>query len=73
MTISVRALLPDLIKFAYIPKNELLVTDGVNQRSKSPDFGKYLGTSSGGGAVDEHVLILEFADNSKGKKSAAQG
>ncbi|KAL1758264.1 hypothetical protein FB107DRAFT_207459 [Schizophyllum commune] len=70
---ELKALLPDLIKFAYIPKNELLVTDGVNQRSKSPDFGKYLGTSSGGGAVDEHVLILEFADNSKGKKSAAQG
>ncbi|KAI5835646.1 P-loop containing nucleoside triphosphate hydrolase protein [Schizophyllum commune Tattone D] len=70
---ELKALLPDLIKFAYIPKNELLVTDGVNQRSKSPDFGKYLVTSSGGGAVDEHVLILEFADNSKGKKSAAQG
>ncbi|KAL1746966.1 P-loop containing nucleoside triphosphate hydrolase protein [Schizophyllum fasciatum] len=70
---ELKALLPDLIKFAYIPKNELLVNDTTQQRGKSPDFSRYSSRADDAGIVDEHVLILELADNSKGKKSAAQG
>ncbi|TRM57588.1 P-loop containing nucleoside triphosphate hydrolase protein [Schizophyllum amplum] len=70
---ELKALLPDLINFAYIPKNDILINDGPGQRQKSPDFSQHARTLSAERDSDGHVLILEFADKSKGKKSAAQG
>ncbi|KIJ17065.1 hypothetical protein PAXINDRAFT_111778 [Paxillus involutus ATCC 200175] len=74
---ELKALLPDLIKFAYIPRNEMRIhPETVMQslgRRNSLDFslsGQGPSTSSQlpGIEEDEHVLILEFAENSKGKK-----
>jgi DEAD/DEAH box helicase domain-containing protein len=75
-----RALLPDLIKFAYIPHNEFRINaDPQGQssspplkRSGSPDFSAFA-TSRSILEEDEHVLILEFAENSRGKKSQHPG
>ncbi|KAF9452846.1 DEAD/H helicase [Macrolepiota fuliginosa MF-IS2] len=76
MYCSSSALLPDLVKFSYIPKNDLKVNetdDSPNKRrAKSPDF---LIPSSNKPSTEEngHVLVLEFFDNVKGKKSRNVG
>ncbi|KII88939.1 hypothetical protein PLICRDRAFT_175191 [Plicaturopsis crispa FD-325 SS-3] len=75
---ELKALLPDLIKFAYIPANDLRVNDTsetTSSRSKEPDF-SLAGPShnSGNTEKEEHVLVLDFAENSKGKAGQnAQG
>jgi DEAD/DEAH box helicase domain-containing protein len=61
----VRALLPDLIKFAYIPQHRLRIHGGRD----SPDFSAFAQSSLGIAEKEEHVLILEFTDKSRGKKS----
>jgi DEAD/DEAH box helicase domain-containing protein len=73
-----RALLPDLINFAYIPQNELRIHgDSQGQRDRSPDFSTISAPSDsligGINEAEEHVLVLDFADNSRGKKSQNSG
>jgi hypothetical protein len=70
--------LPDLVKFSYIPKNELKVNENDasvgRARARSPDF--TIGPSSFKALAREeegHVLVLEFFDNLKGKKSRNAG
>ncbi|KAA1474847.1 DEAD H helicase [Dentipellis sp. KUC8613] len=66
------ALLPDMIKFAYEAKNNIRINATQTQhREPSPDFGKFQQEGMYGTQVheEEHVLILEFAENSKGKKT----
>ncbi|KDQ60612.1 hypothetical protein JAAARDRAFT_555490 [Jaapia argillacea MUCL 33604] len=83
---EIKALLPDIVKFAYIPRNELRVhgdsrvqsEDRGGRRDRSPDYGAFMESAPsssriGGPTEDEHVLILEFVDNAKGKKSANAG
>ncbi|KAH0830257.1 P-loop containing nucleoside triphosphate hydrolase protein [Lanmaoa asiatica] len=70
---ELKALLPDLIKFAYIPRNELRIhaeTLSQQQRGgrRSPDFSIPSSSQLPGVEEEEHVLILEFAENSRGKK-----
>ncbi|KAH7910172.1 hypothetical protein BJ138DRAFT_1153504 [Hygrophoropsis aurantiaca] len=74
---ELKALLPDLIKFAYIPQNEFRIhsetaSQNVKNGRNSPDFSmKEKSTSSDsclGLEEDEHVLILEFAEKSRRKK-----
>jgi len=71
--IQPRALLPDMIKFSYIPKNELYVDSRSSFREASADFTLSSGSSNlpslnTAGEDEEHVLVLDFADNSRGKK-----
>lgn len=73
--IQSRALLPDMIKFSYIPKNELYIHGNSRSsfREASADFALSSGSSnlpriSATGGDDEHVLVLDFADNSRGRK-----
>ncbi|KAL4065341.1 P-loop containing nucleoside triphosphate hydrolase protein [Scleroderma citrinum] len=77
---ELKALLPDLIKFAYIPHNELRIHAETSSQAQkngrnSPDFSlRSQGPSSSqlpGIEEDEHVLVLEFAENSRGKKQRA--
>lgn len=72
-----RALLPDLVNFAYIPQNEIRVHAAVNvaEREGSPDFASFqtsrdslLGSNES--AEPEHVLVLDFAENWSGKPSS---
>jgi len=69
-----RALLPHLITFAYIPHIDLRINaEGLSQekrRTNSPDFmlhSQSLATPSSsrlpGHEEEEHVLVLEFAEN----------
>ncbi|KAF9036912.1 P-loop containing nucleoside triphosphate hydrolase protein [Hymenopellis radicata] len=59
---ELKALLPDVIKFAYIPQNELLVQQSSSaSREQYPDFSLEANVDS-----SEHVLILDFADSWKG-------
>ncbi|KAG9318135.1 DEAD H helicase [Chiua virens] len=70
---ELKALLPDLVKFAYIPRNELRIhADTLSQQQRggrrSPDFSIPSSSQLPGIEEEEHVLVLEFAQNSKGKK-----
>jgi DEAD/DEAH box helicase domain-containing protein len=71
--LRIRALLPDLIKFAYIPRHELYVNGDAprGSREKSPDFSA-IGPAGSFDDHEEHVLVLEFVENSKGKRSKHQ-
>ena len=69
-----RALCPDLVKFAYIPKNDLLI-HGSNQpgfrretnRDKGPDYSEF--RSSQLQDSQDHVLVLEFKESVRGQKA----
>lgn len=77
-----RALLPDLIKFAYIPRDDLRINAEVQEqkyggskgRASSPDFSAFIHKSSEDSSVhgtsheDEHVLVLEFIGNKGASK-----
>lgn len=81
-----RALLPDLIRFAFIPRDQLQINaDGTpgpaskERRDKSPDFSAFTFSDSTSGFSratqheDEHVLVLDFAAaKGSGKKPDAQ-
>ena len=75
-----RALLPDLIKFAYIPKNEHFINESASS-SKSVGEQDQLtrdnATSPRGYLNDEeHVLVLDFSEIKKsgaGKKGEMSG
>ncbi|KAH0584083.1 hypothetical protein H2248_009656 [Termitomyces sp. 'cryptogamus'] len=71
---ELKAILPDLIKFAYIPRNELRVTEDSlkGRRENSPDCSVSGAASTSVAALeneDDHILILEFVDNARGKKT----
>ncbi|KAJ7168143.1 DEAD/H helicase [Mycena crocata] len=63
---ELKTLLPELIKFAYMPRNEIL----VHKPSKGANFQIMSGPEAGDNErAEEHVLILEFVDKSNGKKA----
>ncbi|KAJ6618312.1 DEAD/H helicase [Mycena sp. CBHHK59/15] len=71
---ELKTLLPDLVRFAYVPQNEIMVHDPQESSSKGsqvPDF-RIFNTSTAPEAnhamEGDHVLILEFVDKSNGKK-----
>ncbi|THH32988.1 hypothetical protein EUX98_g1173 [Antrodiella citrinella] len=77
---ELKALLPDLIQFAYIPSIELRIhAECMSQRST--DTADYTitkpktvnKTEFSSIEDDEHVLILDFADGPRGQKSANVG
>jgi DEAD/DEAH box helicase domain-containing protein len=68
-----RALLPNLIKFAYIPENELRIDkDAPKRRENTPDFLTFGLSTPSFEPEQEHILVLEFVDDPKGKKSSNQ-
>ncbi|KAF7322689.1 hypothetical protein HMN09_00047700 [Mycena chlorophos] len=58
---QLKSLLPNLIKFAYIPRSEAFVND---EPSRMPDFRPRPEPEFNG---EEHILVLEFVDKSQGK------
>ncbi|KAH9951273.1 DEAD/H helicase [Amylocystis lapponica] len=83
---ELKALLPDIVRFAYIPRIDLRIhgqSQDSSKRSKarenSPDYAAFSTARSSSSKVedvpdeDEHVLILDLAENSKGKKSSNPG
>ncbi|KAF8078143.1 P-loop containing nucleoside triphosphate hydrolase protein, partial [Lyophyllum atratum] len=73
---ELKALLPDQIKFSYIPRNDLRVNEqslsaSRGHRERSPDYSAFRNASTSKIPIDdeeEHVLVLEFVDNARGKK-----
>ncbi|KAF9792472.1 P-loop containing nucleoside triphosphate hydrolase protein [Thelephora terrestris] len=70
---EIKALCPDLVKFAYIPKNDLLiygsdqpVPERKTGRRKSPDYSEF-GPSQLQDSQD-HVLVLEFKEPMRGRR-----
>ena len=71
-----RALLPHLVNFAYIPKIQIQIHGNPEpsrtRRESSPDFvlnqAAVEPTHSTDLDDDEHVLVLDFEDNSRGQK-----
>ena len=78
LTYVLRALLPELITFGYIPSEERRIQAESSQkggkpreRERSPDYSAFLTSQShqsGNLESEEHVLILEFIQTGKGKK-----
>jgi DEAD/DEAH box helicase domain-containing protein len=73
---SSRALLPDTVNFAYTPKDFLRVNADEKpkdtKRARSPDFSAFALHKKLDAPADddEHVLLLEFSDNVRGKKQS---
>lgn len=75
-------MLPDLVKFAYTPRIELQI-HGDSQssstgRENSPDYSRFQTLAESSRAhmnteEEEHVLVLDFVDNVKGKKMFQHG
>ena len=72
--LTFRALCPDLVKFAYIPKNDLLIHGSDRSvsrreagRDKGPDYSE-LGPSQLQDSQD-HVLVLEFKEPVRGRRA----
>jgi hypothetical protein len=65
MTFSLRALLPELLTFAYIPANHLKINGTTQQLDPHKDvYSDYAGrTNSTQYDEDEHVLVLEMDDS----------
>ncbi|KAI0080595.1 DEAD/H helicase [Panus rudis PR-1116 ss-1] len=88
---ELKALLPDLVNFAYIPSAELRIhEDSLKQLASGRDRGKAsedadftLPTDNASTSnevqgcidqdTDEHVLILDFVDPARGKKTTNPG
>ncbi|KAI0797837.1 P-loop containing nucleoside triphosphate hydrolase protein [Abortiporus biennis] len=76
---ELKALLPDLVKFAYIPSIELRIHEATQNANKSKEVDFSIPGPLTQGALnmtedeEEHVLILDFVDGSKGKKTTNPG
>jgi len=67
-------LIPDTIKFAYVPRTEIQIHENSITATQRPlDMVDFSLPSANQPEEDEHVLVLEFIDNSKGKRSANIG
>ncbi|TFK25045.1 DEAD/H helicase [Coprinopsis marcescibilis] len=66
---ELKALLPDLFRFSYIPKEELLVN---GEKDRDFEIRPHAGSSKLS-SDQGNVLILEMADDLKGKKSRNTG
>lgn len=65
---ELKALLPDVVMFAYISRNERLVHEMLHtQRASSPDFSDPRQSIRPTDESDE-ILVLDFVDNVKGSK-----
>ena len=63
-----------MVKFAYIPKAELRIhAESQERRERSPDYAQYSSQAGSSSDDDEHVLVLDLQENSRGKKSANPG
>lgn len=77
-----RALLPEVVKFAYTPQSELRIHSDQHvssgRRERSPDYSAFQSAGASSSRVndvdaDEHVLVLDFVDSSRGKKTPGSG
>ncbi|KAK1232495.1 ATP-dependent 3'-5' DNA helicase [Marasmius sp. AFHP31] len=62
---ELKALLPDVIQFAYVPSSSIRVNDPSTSRSNEPDFSEHserLKRAMSSFDEEEHVLTLEFAE-----------
>ncbi|KAI9064267.1 P-loop containing nucleoside triphosphate hydrolase protein [Trametes sanguinea] len=79
---ELKALLPETVKFAYTPKSEIRIHSdqhvGSGRRERSPDYAAFQAAGASSSRLndvdeDEHVLVLDFLDNSRGKKNPGTG
>ncbi|KAJ3741927.1 P-loop containing nucleoside triphosphate hydrolase protein [Lentinula detonsa] len=60
---ELKAFLPEIITFAYVPRNQIQVNVSAKFSKDEPDFSAFAKHSS---KEPEHVLLLEFAESWKG-------
>ncbi|KAJ7590973.1 DEAD/H helicase [Mycena floridula] len=75
---EMKALLPHMVRFSYVPENEVRIhasepVEPPNGRCASPDFSISRGTALGSGSGSEHILLLEFQDNWTGQSTSSSG
>ncbi|KAJ3976472.1 P-loop containing nucleoside triphosphate hydrolase protein [Lentinula raphanica] len=60
---ELKALLPEIITFAYVPRNQIQVNSTAKSSKDEPDFSAFSRDPS---KETDHVLLLEFAESWKG-------
>ena len=71
---TLRMLIPDTIKFAYVSRTQIQIHENsIAAAQKQRDMVDFSLPSPGHSEEDEHVLVLEFVDNSKRKRSSNTG
>ncbi|KAJ4501783.1 P-loop containing nucleoside triphosphate hydrolase protein [Lentinula lateritia] len=69
---ELKALLPEIITFAYVPRNQIQVN--LSPKSNEPDFSAFSTSKEsrlGLSKEPEHVLLLEFAESWKGTSAGS--
>ena len=66
-------LIPDTIKFSYVPRTEIQVHENSVTAAQQPRDMVDFSLPTASQPEDEHVLVLEFIDDFKGKRSANIG
>lgn len=61
---ELKALMPDLIRFSYIPKSEFQTSQSNTTQSNA-----HFNSGRESATEDAHVLVLDFTDSFKGAKS----
>ncbi|KAJ3931034.1 MAG: P-loop containing nucleoside triphosphate hydrolase protein [Lentinula lateritia] len=70
---ELKALLPEIITFAYVPRNQIQVN--LSPKSNEPDFSAFSTSKEsrlGLSKEPEHVLLLEFAESWKGTSAGSK-
>ncbi|KAK2467067.1 hypothetical protein APHAL10511_001325 [Amanita phalloides] len=70
---ELKALIPDTVKFSYVSRNEIQIHENSIKATQKPQDAVDFSLPSSSQLEDEHILVLEFTDNLKGKKSANIG
>lgn len=64
-----RALLPNMVRFAYFPPNYLEGHSEQTSQRRQPDFAAFAKSKlTQSSTSDSHVLVLEFIDMPRAKK-----
>lgn len=67
---ATRALLPDLLKFSYVPTTDLQVNENTGKSSRSVDYSE---ATSSVNPSQGHVLVMDFEDKANGKRDSSGG
>ncbi|KAJ3559889.1 hypothetical protein NM688_g67 [Phlebia brevispora] len=78
---ELKAILPNLIQFAYIPRVQLQIHEDSRQHEPHKkdeayaafDSARSAGPSTDAAEEEEHVLVLDFEDPSRGSKASGTG
>ncbi|PPQ78161.1 hypothetical protein CVT25_015494 [Psilocybe cyanescens] len=70
---EIKALLPDLLKFSYVPVSDLQVNENFDKSSRSVDYSEGASSTKPSQSLSGHVLVMDFEDKTVGKRDSSSG